>query len=137
MYTVYKVPLTKNFPRAPLVAHDCRQKGGSCDGQLSLQRTVGTRFRVLQFIFALGFSCCPYYQGVRYSAMFARRELTVVGLMNGSGIFTFPAVSKMSKARYSPSTSTWCLVVVSENKREVISHKDKKKRNIIFSNQIP
>ena len=41
----------------------------------------------------------------------------------------------MSKARYSPSTSTWCLVVVSENKREVISHKDKKKEDIIFSNK--
>ena len=46
MYTVYKVPLTKNFPRAPLVAYNYRQKGGSCEGQLSLQRTVGTQFRV-------------------------------------------------------------------------------------------
>jgi len=46
MYTVYKVPLTKNFPRAPLVAYNYRQKGGSCCGQLSLQRTVRTRFRV-------------------------------------------------------------------------------------------
>ena len=46
MYTVYEVPVTKNFPRAPLVAYNYRQKGGSCEGQLSLQRTVGTRFRV-------------------------------------------------------------------------------------------
>ena len=29
--------------------------------------------------FCRGFSCCPYYRGVRYSGVSARRELTVVG----------------------------------------------------------
>ena len=28
--------------------------------------------------FCLGFSCCPYYRGVRYSEVSARRELTVL-----------------------------------------------------------
>ena len=28
--------------------------------------------------FSLGFSCCPYYQGVRYSRVSARRELAAV-----------------------------------------------------------
>ena len=28
--------------------------------------------------FFLGFSCCPFYRGVRYSEVSARRELTVI-----------------------------------------------------------
>ena len=29
--------------------------------------------------FCRGFICCPFYQGVRYSGVSARRELTVTG----------------------------------------------------------
>ena len=36
-----------------------------------------------------------------------------------SFIFTFPAVSRMSKATYSPSTSIWCLFVVSVERHVV------------------
>ena len=29
--------------------------------------------------FSRGFSCCPFYRGVSYSGVYARRELTVTG----------------------------------------------------------
>ena len=37
--------------------------------------------------FCRGFSCCPYYRGVRNSEMSARRELTVCG-ENDHNLFT-------------------------------------------------
>ena len=33
-----------------------------------------------EIYFCLGFSCCGYYRGVRYSKVSARRELTIRGL---------------------------------------------------------
>ena len=37
--------------------------------------------RLLSIYFCLGFSCCPYYGGVRYSEVSARRELTVLSVI--------------------------------------------------------
>ena len=40
--------------------------------------TAGVDFSQTSVIcFCWGFSCCPYYRGVRYSGVSARRELTV------------------------------------------------------------
>ena len=41
---------------------------------------MGSYFSQMSVIyFCRGFSCCPYYRGVRNSEVSARRELTVIG----------------------------------------------------------
>ena len=52
--------------------------------------------RLLSIYFCLGFSCCPYYRGVRYSEVSARRELTVFSV-----IFSPTCNSKTEKSNES------------------------------------
>ena len=53
--------------------------------------------------FCRGFSCCPYYRGVRNVEVFARRELTFLGSSPCHQVTCVPAlrsVYKFSRARY-------------------------------------